>query len=135
MVAALCTWHEHHELTKAEIERSLRIKDVLIFAAPSLVETYAVLTRLPLPHRLSIQDALVLLESNWGGAGVVALTPSEYWKLLRDCRDTGIGGGQVYDAVIMACARKARVERLLTWNLEHFTRFDENIIVTAPGQR
>src|SRR3989304_9011358 len=113
MVAALCTWHEHHEITKAEIERSLRIKDVLIFAAPSLVETYAVLTRLPLPHRLSIQDALVLLESNWGGAGVVALTPSEYWKLLRDCRDTGIGGGQVYDAVIMVCSINDRVGGVL----------------------
>ena len=135
MVAALCTWHEHHEITKAEIERSLNIKDALIFAAPSLVETFAVLTRLPLPHRLSIHDALMLLESNWSGAEVVALTPSEYWKLLRECRDAGIGGGQVYDAVIMACARKSRVERLLTWNLEHFTHLDENIIVTAPGQR
>lgn len=135
MVAALCTWHEHHEITKAEIERCLRIKDVLIFAAPSLVEAYAVLTRLPPPHRLSTQDALMLLESNWRDAEVIALTPLEYWKLLRDCRDTGIGGGQVYDAVIMACAGKGRIERLLTWNVGHFTRFDENIIVTVPIQR
>lgn len=76
---------------------------------------------------------MVLLESNWGDAEIVALTPSEYWKLLRECQNKGISGGQVYDAVIVACARKAGAERLLTWNFEHFSRFQEDIVITIPG--
>ena len=37
----------------------------MIVAAPALVEAYAVLTRLPPPHRLSPQTALTLLENNF----------------------------------------------------------------------
>lgn len=93
------------------------------------------LTRLPPPHRLSGHDALALLEANWGRVDVVTLTAPEYWRLLRECRDDGVSGGQVYDAVIAACARKARVQTLLTWNLDHFGRFQRDVTVTAPGAR
>jgi len=94
-----------------------------------------VLTRLPPPHRLSGHDALVLLESNWGRVNVVTLTAPEYWRLLRECRDDGVSGGQVYDAVIAACARKARAQTLLTWNLDHFHRFRNELTVSAPVAR
>lgn len=132
MVAAVCSWHERHETTRKEIERRRRAQNELVLAAHSMIETYAVLTRLPPPHRFSVQDALTLIESNWGEAEVFALTPSEYWKLLRECRDEGFSGGQVYDAVIAACARKAGAERLLTWNLDHFSRFQGHFTVTTP---
>src|SRR3989304_3100937 len=47
----------------------------------------------------------------------------------RECRDDGVSGGQVYDAVIAACARKARAQTLLTWNLDHFHRFRNELTV------
>ena len=53
MVAAVCSWHEHHQAAIGEIERRLRRRETIIVAAPALVETFAVLTRLPSPHRLS----------------------------------------------------------------------------------
>jgi hypothetical protein len=47
----------------------------MIVAAPALTEAYAVLTRLPPPHRLSPQTALTLLENNFFKlATVIALT-------------------------------------------------------------
>jgi len=43
--------------------------------------------------------------------------------LLRGAPEAQISGGQVYDAVIAACARKARVNALLTFNEKHFEPF------------
>ncbi|MBI3961653.1 MAG: PIN domain-containing protein [Deinococcus sp.] len=135
LVAAVCQWHEHHQATREELERRRRARQALVMAAPALIEAYAVLTRLPPPHRLSPSDTLALLEGNWGKADTVALSPIEYWRLLKLLPDAGVTGGQAYDAVIVACARKAGVEVLLTWNLAHFARFqDDDLAIMAPAQ-
>ena len=51
MIAAVCTWHEHHSQVAEEIELRLYRGEELFVAAPALVEAYAVLTRLPRPYR------------------------------------------------------------------------------------
>ena len=65
MIATVCSWHEHHEAAVGELERRLKRRETMMIAAPALVETYAVLTRLPSPHRLSSYDAKVLIETNF----------------------------------------------------------------------
>jgi len=40
-------------------------------------------------------------------------------------------GGRIYDAVIAACARKAKARELLTWNLKHFEPFADGSLVAA----
>ena len=65
MVAAVCSWHEHHSQAAAEIDRRLDRGEQLCTPAPALVEAYAVLTRLPPPHRLSAADAWALVEGNF----------------------------------------------------------------------
>lgn len=136
LVAAVCSWHEHHERTAAEIERRRRAREGVILAGTSLIEGYAVLTRLPPPHRLAEEHALTLLEANWGQAEILTLSPTEHWRVLRRCRDDGVAGGQTYDAVIAACARKGGARTLLTWNVPHFARFaDEDLAVASPDGR
>jgi predicted nucleic acid-binding protein len=136
LAAAVCAWHEHHEATRKEIARRQARGEVLVLAAHSLAEAYSVLTRLPEPHRLRPEDALAVLEANWSETRLVALGGSEYRGLLRRCRDSDIGGGGVYDAVIAACARKGRVATLLTWDVSGFERFLEDVpIVKIPGAR
>ena len=132
IIAALCSWHEHHEATRTEVERSARAGSTLLLAAPSLIETYAVLTRLPAPHRISSQDAWTLLDANWAEVEVIALTATEYWRVLRDCRSEGISGGPAYDAVIAACARKGHADRILTWNEKHFGRYQGSFSIETP---
>lgn len=133
LVAAVCAWHIHHEATRREIERRGAAGEELVLAAHSLAETFSVLTRLPEPHRLRPDDALALIEANWGETRLVALAGSDYRSTLRRCREVGIGGGAVYDALIAACARKARVATLVTWNLEGFERFlEDEPAVRAP---
>jgi predicted nucleic acid-binding protein len=53
IVAAVCSWHEHHAAAAAAIEARYEAGDRLAVAAHGLVEAYAVLTRLPAPHRLA----------------------------------------------------------------------------------
>jgi toxin FitB len=136
LVSAVCAWHIHHETTRQEIERRDAAGEELVLAAHSLAEAYSVLTRLPEPHRLRPDDALALIEANWGETRLVALAGSDYRAALRRCRDVGIGGGAVYDALIAASARKARVATLVTWDLEGFERFlEDEPAVRAPEAR
>jgi predicted nucleic acid-binding protein len=122
-------------MTISAVERRLDAGEQLALAAPALVEAYAVLTRLPAPHRLSPADALHLLADNFEkNAPTVALTPREYWLLMRVAPATSVYGGRIYDAVIAACARKAGARELLTLNLKHFESFaDESLRITSPA--
>lgn len=136
MVAAMCTWHEHRDRAAEEIERRLSRDETMIVAAPGLVEAYAVLTRLPPPHRLSPADALALLEVNFMSvARIVALDGKSYLTLLRRARDDGVAGGLTYDAVIAVCAFKARAGEILTFNESHFLSFAaRGMEVVVPGR-
>jgi predicted nucleic acid-binding protein len=133
MIAAVSAWHDHHERARDEIENRLGRKHQMIIAGPSLIEAYSVLTRFPAPHRIAPEDARSVLEANFlQGAKVVALGAAAYGVLLRGAPDAHISGGHAYDAVIAACARKARVNTLLTFNATHFEPFaadDLEIIV------
>src|SRR3972149_4948486 len=85
MIAAICSWHEYHERAAGAIERRLRGGEVLVVAAPTLVETYAVLTRLPAPHRLSPADSQALLGAEFMSDSIemIALAAGDYVRLLR----------------------------------------------------
>jgi predicted nucleic acid-binding protein len=136
LIAAVCSWHQHHDATAAELAQRRDARDEVVLAAHTLAEAYSVLTRLPEPHGLKPKDALALMESNWSRARVVALSAAEHWRLIRRCRDSGIAGGAVYDALIAAAARKARVGLVLAWDTAPFERFlDEDAVVRAPRGR
>ena len=132
LVAAVCTWHEHHERTHREIERRVGADEELVLAAHSLIETYAVLTRLPAPHRLRAEDAISLIESNWKRTPTVHLTGDETWRALLGVGRLEVTGGQTYDALIASIALKAGAATLLTWNVRHFSAFSDRIAVLTP---
>ncbi len=136
MVAAVCSWHEHHERVARDLERRLGQKGALILAAPAMVETYAVLTRLPPPHRLSPADALALLEANFlAGSKLIALDASTYRTLLKEASRETISGGRTYDWVIATCAIKAKVSVLLTLNAKDFLPFSgAHLQIVVPGE-
>lgn len=133
MVAAVCTWHEHHGPAVAEIERRLSRGERLAVPAPALVEAYAVLTRLPSPHRLSAADAWTVIAANFvEDAAIVALTGPMYARLLAKLAKEGIAGGRAYDAVIAEAARAAKADVLLTFNRRHFEPPPEGVAVVEP---
>lgn len=135
IIAAVCGWHKHHSAAAAEIERRLESKERLATAAHALAEAYAVLTRLPAPHRLAPADALALLEGNFiDGARVVALDADGYRSLLKRAAGDGLAGGRTYDAIIAECAVRAQAAALLTFNASHFQALDlAQVRVVVPS--
>lgn len=134
MVAAVSSWHEHHEAATREIELRLGRGERLAVPAPALVEAYAVLTRLPAPHRLSPVDAWTLVDTNFvKGKTVLTLRGVAYRTLLRRLSKEGTAGGRTYDAVIGECATQGRVQVLLTFNTRHFDPSPAGVTVIEPG--
>lgn len=135
MVAAVCTWHEHHRAAAGDLERRLERGERLAVPAAALVEAYAVLTRLPPPHRLSPHDVWTLVETNFIAPAtiVVALTAPTYARLLRRLAKDAIAGGRAYDAVIAECAHQAKADAFLTFNPRHFDPPPEGVSVIEPG--
>ena len=133
LIAAVLPQHEHHQDTIADLTRRRAAGQTFVMATHALLEAYAVLTRLPPPHRLAPADAIAVLDRNWGTSEAMALTGPETWKVLRHQAGLGIAGGRIYDAVIGACARKAKATEILTWNARHFSGARTPLAVTPSG--
>ena len=136
LVAAVCPWHQHHAAATQDLAQRLRRGDRMVLAEPSIVEAYAVLTRLPSPYRLAPADAHALLASNFlSGRKMVSLDDAGIRALLDRLVAEGIAGGQTYDAVIASCARRARVTVLLTFNESDFDPFaGDDLQIIVPGR-
>lgn len=136
LVALACAWHEHHEATRADLERREKSGESILLACYSIIEAYAVLTRLPPPHRRSPEEAHAILSGSWKDCESVSLSRREYWELLDSVRSASISGGRTYDALIAACGRRAGAATLLTWNLSHFEGFQgDGLEVVSPASR
>lgn len=121
LVAALLAWHESHEPARDALLDAFR--DSLVVPAPALAEAYAVMTRLPAPHRISPADACELLSGSLEQrAKVVGLSEKETWRFLHGNAGLGVSGGSTYDALILACARKGGAKRVLTLDRRDFQR-------------
>lgn len=133
MVAAVCSWHERHAVVAAEVERRLATRGRLAVPAHALVEAYAVLTRLPAPHRIAPADAWALLSANFvDRAKVVALEGPAHAVLLGRLAAAGTGGGRTYDALIAGQATAAGADVLLTLNPRHFEPPPGDVTVIEP---
>jgi predicted nucleic acid-binding protein len=134
VIAAVCEWHEEHHAALTEIERRLDDGERMAVPAHVLAESYAVLTRLPAPNRLSPGDASQLIDENFAkSALVVALSAKTYAAVLRKAVAQAVAGGRIYDALIGECARQAGAEALLTFNRRHFEPPPSGIRVIDPS--
>lgn len=86
----------------------------------SLAEVYAVTTRMPGDYNVAPEDAWLFLRQINERCQLIALEPPEYLETLEKVIHGRRTGGMIYDALLIACARKAKADRILTWNLKHF---------------
>lgn len=134
MVAAVCEWHERHAAAASEIDRRLGRGERLAVAAHALVETYAVLTRLPPPYRLAPDDAWTLVEANFiRHAVVVTLSGRAHVALLAEWASAGVRGGRCYDALIGAAASRAGAATLVTLNPRPFVPTPRGVTIVEPA--
>jgi len=90
-------------------------------AAHSIAECYAILTGSMLGLQLSAADAARLVRFNLQERlSLVSLTAAEYFRLLDQAGPAGARGGAIYDLLLLACARKAKADKIYTLNERHF---------------
>ncbi len=118
MVAAFLGDHPHHQAS-LELFASAE-KSKTYCAAHSLAEVYAALTRLPLRPPVAPEQALLFLQDARRRLHAIALSEAEYFEVLEEAARQGVVGGRLYDALLLACAEKAKAELIYTWNLGHF---------------
>jgi predicted nucleic acid-binding protein len=123
IIAALVESHPMHGKAFPWLKQAKSGDFDLIVAGHSLAELYAVLSTLPIKPRISPAVAWRLVHENIVTISkVIALTSAEYSDVLKQVSQSGLIGGIVYDALIARVAQKAKVQRLLTFNSEHFRR-------------
>jgi predicted nucleic acid-binding protein len=132
LIASLLSWHERHEAAHQRIDGLLASGHELVLPLHSLIETYAVLTRLPAPHRLSPRAALDLLEAQRTSVRLIGLPAEEGWDFVRRLGEQGIAGGRTYDALIAASGRKGGARQILTLNARHFEDLDAELEAVSP---
>lgn len=120
-IAAVIGWHERHKEAGAAIEAALARK-ALVLPAAVLVESYAILTRLPAQHRLAHADAFHLLRSSYATAQIAGLRTRDTWSLIRRWSVDSIGGSDAYDAMLIDAARQAGAKMLLTFRRAELER-------------
>jgi predicted nucleic acid-binding protein len=125
IVAGLLEWHEHHAVALPVVQAALTEPSTAVLPLPALLESYAVMTRLPPPWRIGGRDAHAILSASFRDrAVVVGIDPTSVWDLLAALAAAGVAGGGTYDAHIVACARAAGADQLVTFNRRHFERLD-----------
>lgn len=123
VIAALVESHPMHERAFPWLKQAREKQLELIVASHTLAELYAVLSTLPLKPRISSSVAWRLIKENIESISkVISLTPADYSSTIKSLSEMGVIGGTVYDALIAKVAKKAKVERLITLNIDHFKR-------------
>ena len=117
--------HEHHEASLRVFLKADKTRGCC--GAHSLAELYATATRLPGKHRLSGDQVLLFLENIYERLTIVTLTAEDYRTAMKEAAAAGIAGGTIYDALLAACAVKAKAGVIYTWNVKHFRQFSPEI--------
>jgi predicted nucleic acid-binding protein len=120
LVAAVLAAHEHHDRSLAVFAGADR--KTASCAAHTLAELYATLTRLPGKHRISGDQALLVLDEVEKRLEVVFLDAREYRLAIDQSAKGGICGGAIYDALLGHCALKAGASKIFTWDVGDFQR-------------
>lgn len=128
MIAATQAGHEHGQRARVDVAGRLARGEEMLISPHALLESYSVMTRMPLPGRVSPRLAREVLWRDYVVRGrIVGLSPQETVAFLHLAVDRGAAGGRIYDAVIAEEARMADADVLLTFNVRHF--------IGTPGLR
>jgi predicted nucleic acid-binding protein len=125
LVAVFYGDHVHHEASLALFLKHPRKQACC--GAHSLAEVYSTLTRMPPPHRLRGEQAMLFLNDIQARLSLVALDGEDYFQAINEFAERGVIGGAVYDGILARCALKAEAESIYTWNVRHYRLFGPEV--------
>ena len=135
LVAASVRSHEHYARAFAVLEQVASKKDRGVIGVHSLAEMYAVLTRLPVIPRIQPGEAAKIVSDNVvRHFQLQPLGAREYAASISSAAENGVIGGAIYDVLLLTAARKAKPDRIYTFNVAEFRRLapDLHDLIAAP---
>jgi len=123
LVPAVVQAHPMHARALPWLMRAQDRELQIVLSSHSLAELYASLTRLPVSPRITPDRAWKIIDGVVAATSeIVSISPEDYISTIQRISGMGLSGGIVYDALIACAAKKAEVERLVTFNASHFRR-------------
>jgi predicted nucleic acid-binding protein len=135
LVAACIRQHPHYERARPLLESIAGGKQIGVISLHSLAEAYSALTSVPVIPRILPSEAKTIISVNIRRHfQTIAMTPEMYERAVEVCSERGLGGGKVYDALLIECARHSQADRIYTFNLGDFRRLAPDLAdrVAAP---
>lgn len=127
LIASIIESHPKHEIALSWLKRAKNKEFNAIVSAHSLLEIYSVLTTAPFKPKILPVIAKKLIDINIRkNFNTVLLSSNEYFALIDFLSSNGFRGGIVYDALIYACARKSKVDKIVTSNVKDYTRLNND---------
>lgn len=129
VVARMVSGHVH-QLNADSLLRQIEVRRwTPVIAAHGLAEMYSVLTRTPFKPRVTPAEAWHLIEQNvLPRFEIESLSRSDYGRVIQECAAQGWSGGRVFDVLHVATARKARCERIYTFDVAHFRQLAPDLL-------
>lgn len=132
IVAAVHANHPAHAEAARWLDGAFGSHQVVL-AHHSIIESYAVLTRLPADYRLSPAEAeTVLTETLQNNASIAPFSSESVWDALHAFVATPSAGGATHDAFIIHLLEQAEVDVIVTYNEADFARLTQTVRVATP---
>jgi len=133
IIAGVHANHPLHSVAAGWLVRHIAT-DELIVAHHSLLETYAVLTRLPGRLRTSGAEAWQLIETTVRpNMRIAPFESSAIWGCLERLTQKSVTGGSAYDAFILDILAAAAIDALATFNTNHFMKLSPPFEIIDPS--
>lgn len=135
LVAACIRQHPHYERARPLLETIAARRETGVISAHTLAEAFSALTSVPLVPRILPSQAREIISTNFlRHFQLIAITSKMYQRAIEVCAERGFGGGKVYDALLIECARQSQADRIYTFNLGDFRRLAPDLAdrIAAP---
>ncbi len=131
-IAALHSSHPNNSIACSWLNHVLP-KNEIIIAEHSILETYSVLTRLPVKWRLTPAETTLLIKNNIKDQIIVARFPNKnFMSWIDKVSVNNIAGGQIYDSYIIKTLTYAKVKAIATFNISHFSKLTDKVELINP---
>lgn len=128
VVANVVESHIHHQPSTRLFDLVIAGRHEAFISAHGLSEIFSVLTRTPfIPPLRPAEVWQILADDFLPVLNLVELSAVDYREIVRECAQSGFGGGRVHDVGHLRAAQKAACQRIYTFDVKAFQQLAPNL--------